>query len=78
MTTFRPRQRRRGAPTSRNRRTQTHTLAESDTLIDRAARARLCRAVQDAMLYPSPENVAALRGWPSDWVTEEQAVYGVP
>jgi hypothetical protein len=51
---------------SRNRRTQTHTLAEIDTLIDRAARARLCRAVQDAMQYPSPENVATRQGWLSD------------
>jgi hypothetical protein len=39
---------------------------EIDTLIDRAARARLCRAVQDAMQYPSPENVATRQGWLSD------------
>jgi hypothetical protein len=31
-------------------------------MIDRAARARLCRAVQDAMQSPSAENVAAQQG----------------
>ena len=43
-----------------NRRTQTHTLADIDTLIDCAARARLRWAVQDALQCPSPENLAAL------------------
>ena len=78
MNTFTPRQRRRGELTSGNRRRRTHTAEEIGMVIDRAARVRLRRAVQDAVRCPSPENVAVLQEWPSDWVAEEQAVYGVP
>ena len=78
MNTFTPRQRRRGELTSGNRRRRTHTAEEIGMVIDRAARVRLRRAIQDAVRCPSPENVAVLQEWPSDWVAEEQAVYGVP
>jgi hypothetical protein len=78
MATFTPRQRRRGAPQSGNRRRRTHTATEIGMVIDRAARVRLRRAIQDAVRCPSAENVAVLQEWPSDWVAEEQAVYGVP
>jgi len=51
-------------------------LADIDALIDSAARARLRRAVQEAVRCPSPARLAALSEWPRAWVAEEDALCG--
>lgn len=54
------------------------TAADVDRQIDRLARQRLTRAMVLAKCAPTPENVAALREWPEEWVKSEEGSYGPP